>query len=53
VDTDLNDDLLKLVRYRLVWIGRGYEADLQSTEVLLNENLTGKPTSSRERLRSS
>jgi hypothetical protein len=41
VDRDLRDDMLKLVRYKILFVKRGYEDVLvQDVEELVHDNVT-------------
>src|SRR2546421_6331966 len=40
-DKDLSDDQLKLVRYKILFVKRDYEAAFQEQEELVHDNMTG------------
>jgi len=40
-DTDLSDDMLKLVRYKILFIKRDYEVAFQEVEEIVHDNLAG------------
>jgi hypothetical protein len=40
-DTNLNDDMLKLVRYKILFVKREYETAFQEKEDLVSDNMSG------------
>jgi hypothetical protein len=40
-DTDLSDDMLKLVRYKILFVKRDYETAFPEREELVHDNMTG------------
>ncbi|HKG80860.1 MAG TPA: hypothetical protein VKA78_15595 [Pyrinomonadaceae bacterium] len=40
-DTDLSDDMLKLVRYKILFVKRDYETAFPEAEELVHDNITG------------